>query len=133
MVNLERFSFRLSLLWEAGNGFFHQVDFILLFRPPCLENRTFWIPACAKMTDYEVNAEDSMVAVSTRHRACRRKPLRGVWWCSPVSALSFSQRPERIAMRPIGIKLSVLIPFPLITSLLEAQGKRSVTPPPQAD
>ena len=33
--------------------FVHQVDFILLFSPPCLENRTFWIPAFARMTDYQ--------------------------------------------------------------------------------
>jgi|GEM_PF-4980047 len=26
-----------------------------LFRPPCLENRTFWIPASARMTDYQAD------------------------------------------------------------------------------
>ena len=82
--------------------FVHQVDFRLLFSPSCLENRTSWNPAFAKMTDYEVNVENSMIAVSTRHRACRRKPLRGVWCCSPVSSLSFPQRTGRIAMRPYG-------------------------------
>ena len=81
--------------------FVHQVDFILLFRPPCLENRTFRLPAFVRMTDYEVNVENSMVGVSTRHRACRRKPLR-VSCSSPVSALSFPQRTGRIAMRPYG-------------------------------